>query len=48
MARARAVGKGADGFGALVFVCYEEVVQAFMAKRLKEPFAIRGRPIKLR
>lgn len=40
MARSRAVSKGADGLGALVFVCHEEIVQAFMAKCLKEPFSM--------
>lgn len=47
IARSRAVGKGADGLGALVFVCHEEIVQAFMAKRLKEPFAMREGLIKI-
>lgn len=41
MARSSAVGKGADGLGAFVFVCHEEVVQTLVAKRLKEPFALR-------
>ena len=40
LARSRAVGEGADGLGALVVVRHEEIVQAFMAKRLKEPFAM--------
>lgn len=40
LARSGAVGEGADGLGTLVFVRHEEVVQAFMPKRLKEPFAM--------
>ena len=39
MARSRAVGKGTDGLGTLVFICRKEIVQAFMAQRLKEPFS---------
>lgn len=46
MARSRAVGKSADGLGALIFVCHEEIVQAFMAKCLKKPFARREGLIK--
>lgn len=46
MARSRAVGKGADGLGALIFVCHEEIVQAFMAKCLEKPFARREGLIK--
>ena len=41
LARSGTVGKGADGLGALVFVRHEEIVQAFIAQRLKEPFAMR-------
>lgn len=39
MARSRTVGKGADGLGALVFICHKEIVQTFMAECLKEPFS---------
>lgn len=41
LARSGAVGKGADGLGALVFVRHKQIVQAFVAQRLKEPFAMR-------
>ena len=39
MARSGTVGKGTDGLGALVFVGHEEIIQALMAKCLKEPLA---------
>ena len=38
--RSRAIGEGADGLGALVLVCHDEIVQAFMANRFEKPFAM--------
>ena len=44
MSRSFAVRKVANGLGALVLVGHEEIIQAFMAKRFKEPFATRKKP----
>lgn len=41
MAGARAISKGADGLGALVCVCHEEIVQPFVAERFEKPLAMR-------
>lgn len=42
VARALTVGKSADGLGAFVFVCCQEVVETFMAEGLKEPLALQN------
>ena len=39
MAGTLAICKRADGLGGLVFVCHEQVIKAFVAEGLEEPFA---------
>ena len=40
MAWSFTVGKCANSLGALIFICHEQIVKAFMSKSLKEPFTI--------
>lgn len=47
MPRALAVGKSADSLSALVLISKEEIVQAVVAKGLKEPFAVEPTSVSL-